>query len=178
MALYADQIERLRSLIRDIPDFPKPGIVFKDITPLLADEVAFSTAIDLLVVHFGRGNVDKVCGIEARGFIVAAPVAYHFGAGFVPLRKAGKLPWETESVRYSLEYGEELLEVHRDLISPGDRVLIVDDVLATGGTAAAAAELVSRLGGTVVGIACLIELSFLDGRARLAEHDFHSLIRY
>jgi adenine phosphoribosyltransferase len=176
--LYATQIERLRALVRDVPDFPRPGIIFKDITPLLADEAAFSTVIDLLVVHFGRGNIDKVCGIEARGFIVAAPVAYHFGAGFVPLRKAGKLPWETLSVSYSLEYGEESLEVHRDVIKPGERVLIVDDVLATGGTAAAAADLVSQLGGTVVGIACLIELSFLEGRSRLADYDFHSLIRY
>ena len=171
-------LERCRALIRDVPDFPRPGIVFKDITPLLADPVAFSTVIDLIVVHFGRGNVDKVCGIEARGFIVAAPVAYHFGAGFVPLRKAGKLPWETVSVSYTLEYGEESLEIHRDLIEPGERVLIVDDVLATGGTAAAAAELVTKLGGRVRGIACLIELSFLEGRARLGTYDFHSLIRY
>jgi adenine phosphoribosyltransferase len=171
-------LERLRGLIRDVPDFPKPGVVFKDITPLLADEVAFSTVIDLIVVHFGRGNVDKVCGIEARGFIVAAPVAYHFGAGFVPLRKAGKLPWQTVSVDYELEYGHESLEVHRDLIRPGERVLIVDDVLATGGTAAAAADLVAGLGGTVAGIACVIELGFLGGRARLGGHRFHSLLRY
>jgi adenine phosphoribosyltransferase len=171
-------IERLRALIRDVPDFPKPGVVFKDITPLLADEVAFSTVIDLIVVHFGRGSVDKVCGIEARGFIVAAPVAYHFGAGFVPLRKAGKLPWQTMSVSYTLEYGEESLEVHRDLIEPGERVLIVDDVLATGGTAAAAADLVTRLGGTVRGIACVIELEFLGGRSHLEGYDFLSLIRY
>jgi adenine phosphoribosyltransferase len=172
------ELEQLKALIRDVPDFPKPGIVFKDITPLLADEVAFSTLIDLIVVHFGRGNVDKVCGIEARGFIVAAPVAYHFGAGFVPLRKAGKLPWETVSVSYELEYGQESLEVHRDLITPGERVLIVDDVLATGGTAAAAADLVTRLGGKVQGIACVIELAFLEGRSRLEGYDFHSLIRY
>jgi adenine phosphoribosyltransferase len=171
-------IERLKALIRDVPDFPKPGVVFKDITPLLADEVAFSTVIDLIVVHFGRGNVDKVCGIEARGFIVAAPVAYHFGAGFVPLRKAGKLPWQTVSVSYTLEYGEESLEVHRDLIEPGERVLIVDDVLATGGTAAAAADLVTQLGGTVQGIACVIELGFLGGRSQLEGYHFHSLIRY
>jgi adenine phosphoribosyltransferase len=129
-------------------------------------------------VHFGRGNVDKVCGIEARGFIVAAPVAYHFGAGFVPLRKAGKLPWETVSVPYELEYGQESLEVHRGLIEPGERVLIVDDVLATGGTAAAAADLVTRVGGEVKGIACVIELGFLGGRSRLEGCDFHSLIRY
>ena len=173
-----ETLRALRALIRDVPDFPRPGIIFKDITPLLADEVAFSTVIDLIVVHYGRGNVDKVCGIEARGFIVAAPVAYHFGAGFVPLRKAGKLPWETISASYTLEYGEESLEVHRDLIAPGERVLIVDDVLATGGTAAAAAELVTRLGGTIQGIACVIELEFLEGRSRLGKYDFHSLIRY
>ena len=134
--------ELLRSKIRDIPDFPKPGIVFKDITPLLADEVAFSTVIDAIVVQFGRGTIDKVVGIEARGFIVASPVAYHFGAGFVPVRKSGKLPWETQAETYELEYGEETLEIHRDAIAPGERVAIVDDVLATGGTALATAHLV------------------------------------
>src|SRR6185503_14246459 len=122
-------------LIRDIPDFPQPGIVFKDITPLLADANGFSSVIDLIVVHYGRGNIDKVAGIEARGFILASPVAYHFGAGFVPVRKAGKLPWESEAEEYSLEYGTATLEIHKDSIRPGERVLIVDDVLATGGTA-------------------------------------------
>lgn len=172
------EADRLRGLIRDVPDFPKPGIVFKDITPLLADEVAFSTLTDLIVVRFGRGNVDKVCGIEARGFIVASPVAYHFGAGFVPIRKKGKLPWQTEGASYTLEYGEETLEIHRDAIEPGERVLIVDDVLATGGTAAAAAGLVARLGGKVQGIACVIELEFLHGRSKLQAYDFYSLIRF
>ncbi len=171
-------IERLKSLIRDVPDFPKQGIVFKDITPLLADEIAFSTVIDLIVVHFGRGSVDKVVGIEARGFILASPVAYHFGAGFVPVRKAGKLPWETESAQYSLEYGTETLEIHRDALAPGERVLIVDDVLATGGTAKATASLVEGLGAKVVGIACLIELGFLEGRQQLEGFDFFSLITY
>src|ERR671937_1780660 len=123
-------IERLKSIIRDVPDFPQQGIVFKDITPLLADEIAFSTVIDLIVVHFGRGSVDKVVGIEARGFILASPVAYHFGAGFVPVRKAGKLPWETTAAQYELEYGTATLEIHNDAIAPGERVLIVDDVLA------------------------------------------------
>jgi len=170
--------ERLKSIIRDVPDFPQQGIVFKDITPLLADEIAFSTVIDLIVVHFGRGSVDKVVGIEARGFILASPVAYHFGAGFVPVRKAGKLPWDTESASYELEYGEETLEIHKDALQPGERVLIVDDVLATGGTAQATASLVEKLGGKVVGIACLIELGFLDGRDKLAGHDFFSLITY
>jgi adenine phosphoribosyltransferase len=173
-----DQIERLRALIRDVPDFPQQGIVFKDITPLLADEAGFSMAIDLIVAHFGRGNVDKVVGIEARGFILASPVAYHFGAGFVPVRKAGKLPWDSESEEYELEYGTETLEIHRDAFHPGERVLIVDDVLATGGTARATAKLVERLGAKVVGIACLIELSFLKGRDQLQGYDFFALITY
>lgn len=170
--------ERLRSLIRDVPDFPKPGIVFKDITPLLADEAAFSTVIDIIVVHFGRGTIDKVVGIEARGFIIASPVAYHFSAGFVPVRKAGKLPWESESETYELEYGTETLEIHKDAFAPGERVLIVDDVLATGGTAQATARLVERLGAKVVGIACIIELSFLGGREKLKDHEFLSLLTY
>lgn len=170
--------EILRSRIRDIPDFPKPGIIFKDITPLLADEVAFSTVIDEIVVSFGRGSIDKVVGIEARGFIVAAPVAYHFGAGFVPVRKRGKLPWETVSETYELEYGEETLEIHRDAIVPGDRVAIVDDVLATGGTASATAKLVEQLGGKVQGMAFLIELGFLNGRERLADYEILSLVTY
>src|SRR2546423_6825756 len=142
-------IAELKGLVRDVPDFPQKGIVFKDITPVLADENAFSSVIDLIVVHYGRGNVDKVVGIEARGFILASPVAYHFGAGFVPVRKEGKLPWDAEREEYALEYGTAVLEIHRDSISPGDRVLIVDDVLATGGTARATAALVERLGGQV-----------------------------
>ena len=173
-----DTLQRLRALIRDVPDFPQEGIVFKDITPLLADDDGFSSAIDLIVVRYGRGNVDKVVGIEARGFIVASPVAYHFGAGFVPVRKAGKLPWEAESQEYALEYGTAVLEIHKDSIAPGERVLIVDDVLATGGTAKATASLVERLGGKVVGIATLIELAFLKGRDNLGAYDFFSLISY
>jgi adenine phosphoribosyltransferase len=173
-----DTLERVKALIRDVPDFPQPGIVFKDITPLLADENAFSSVIDLIVVHYGRGTIDKVVGIEARGFILASPVAYHFGAGFVPVRKEGKLPWDSEKEEYALEYGTATLEIHKDSIRPGERVLIVDDVLATGGTASATARLVERLGGKVVGIACLIELSFLEGRKALGEYDFFSLISY
>ncbi len=173
-----DTLALLRSLIRDVPDFPQPGIVFKDITPLLADDAGFSSAIDLIVVHYGRGNVDKVVGIEARGFILASPVAYHFGAGFVPVRKEGKLPWTADREEYALEYGTAVLEVHTDAIAPGERVLIVDDVLATGGTAKATASLVERLGGKVVGIACLIELSFLRGRDQISDYDFFSLIDY
>jgi adenine phosphoribosyltransferase len=173
-----DHAEQLKALIRDVPDFPQEGVVFRDITPLLADEAGFSMAIDLIVAHFGRGTVDKVVGIEARGFIVASPVAYHFGAGFVPVRKAGKLPWEAEAEQYELEYGTETLEIHRDAFHPGERVLIVDDVLATGGTARATAKLVERLGGKVVGISCLIELSFLKGRDQLRGYDFFALITY
>ena len=171
-------IAELKGLIRDIPDFPQKGIVFKDITPLLADENAFSSVIDLIVVHYGRGNIDKVVGIEARGFILASPVAYHFGAGFVPVRKEGKLPWNSEREEYELEYGTAVLEIHKDAIAPGDRVLIVDDVLATGGTARATARLVERLGGKVVGIATLVELTFLKGRDKVAGYDFFSLITY
>jgi adenine phosphoribosyltransferase len=174
----ASGMERLRSLIRDVPDFPQPGIVFKDITPLLADEAAFSTVIDVIVVHFGRGNIDKVVGIEARGFIIASPVAYHFSAGFVPVRKAGKLPWDSEAETYELEYGRETLEIHKDAFAQGERVLIVDDVLATGGTARATAKLVERLGAKVVGIACLIELGFLGGRDKLKDYEFLSLLTY
>jgi adenine phosphoribosyltransferase len=173
-----DTVERLRALIRDIPDFPQEGIVFKDITPLLADDDGSSSAIDLIVVRYGRGNVDKVVGIEARGFIIASPVAYHFGAGFVPVRKAGKLPWDTEREEYDLEYGSAVLEIHKDSIRPGERVLIVDDVLATGGTARATAALVERLGGKVVGISCLIELAFLNGREKLGAYDFFALVSY
>ena len=172
------QIEQIEALIRDVPDFPEPGIVFKDITPVLADPIAFSTIIDLIVVHFGRGNVDKVVAIEARGFILGAPVAYHFGAGVIPVRKKGKLPHATIDEEYALEYGTASLEIHKDAVKPGERVLVVDDVLATGGTARAAANLVERIGGKVCGIACLIELDFLKGREKLQEHDLFTLIHY
>ncbi len=159
-----------------MPDFPQPGIVFKDITPLLGDRNAFSSVIDLIVVHYGRGSIDKVVGIEARGFILASPVAYHFSAGFVPVRKEGKLPFDSEREEYELEYGTASLEIHKDAIHPGERVLIVDDVLATGGTALATAKLVERLQGNVVGIACLIELTFLKGRDKLEGYEFFSLL--
>ena len=172
------ELEQIKGLIRDVPDFPQEGIVFKDITPVLADPMAFSTLIDLIVVHFGRGNVDKVVGIEARGFILASPVAYHFGAGFVPVRKQGKLPSETVAEEYALEYGTATLEIHRDAVRSGERVLIVDDVLATGGTAKATASLVEQIGGKVCGIACLIELDFLHGREQIAGHELFSLIHY
>jgi adenine phosphoribosyltransferase len=172
------EIDQIKDLIRDVPDFPEPGIVFRDITPVLADPIAFSTITDLIVVHFGRGNVDKVVGIEARGFILASPVAYHFGAGFVPIRKKGKLPWDTVGEEYALEYGTATLELHQDAVTPGERVLIVDDVLATGGTAKAAASLVEQIGGTIFGIACVIELDFLKGREKITGYDLHTLIHY
>jgi adenine phosphoribosyltransferase len=163
--------------IRDVPDYPKPGIVFKDITPLLADHTAFAAVVDAVVAHYGRGTIDKVVGIEARGFILAAPVAYHFGAGFVPVRKSGKLPAETYEQTYDLEYGTETIEMHRDAFQPGERVLIVDDVLATGGTARATAELVRRGGGAVAGLSVLMELSFLNGRGKLDNVvDLHTLV--
>lgn len=168
----------LKERIRDIPDFPKPGIVFKDITPLLADPKALRGTIDALCEHFGDRGVQKVIGVEARGFILAAPVAYCFGAGFVPVRKAGKLPWQIERQEYELEYGTDLLEIHRDGVSAGENVLVVDDVLATGGTASATCRLVEALGGTVVGLGFAIELTFLNGRAKLEGRDMFSLITY
>jgi adenine phosphoribosyltransferase len=168
----------LRSRVRDIPDFPEPGVGFKDITPLLADHTAFAGVIDAIVSHYGRGTIDKVAGIEARGFILAAAVAYHFGAGFVPVRKAGKLPSATYSESYSLEYGEATIEVHQDAFAPGERVLLVDDVLATGGTVAAAARLVERSGAIVAGCSVLLELTFLNGRDRLTDLDVHALLSY
>ena len=168
--------EQLKALIRDVPDFPQPGIVFRDITPLLANPEAFSTVVDTIVVRFGRGNVDKVVGIEARGFIVAAPVAYHFSAGFVPVRKKGKLPFKAYEQSYDLEYGSNTIAIHVDAFQPGARVLLVDDLLATGGTAAAAAALVRKAGGKILEITFFIELSFLKGREKLKDDPVHSLV--
>lgn len=159
--------ETIKARIRDIPDFPKPGVTFKDITPLLADGKALAQSVGRLADAFSGRQVDKVLGIEARGFIVAAPVALRLGAGFVPLRKLGKLPWEVRRAEYTLEYATEAMEVHADAVSPGEKVLIVDDVLATGGTAAAAATLASGLGAEIVGFGCILELAFLEGRKRL-----------
>ncbi|GGS77604.1 adenine phosphoribosyltransferase [Planobispora rosea] len=159
--------------IRDVPDYPKPGILFKDITPLLSDPEAFAAVTDELA---GLHTVDKIVGIEARGFILAAPAAYRARAGFVPMRKKGKLPAETLDASYDLEYGSATIEVHRDAFAPGDRVLIVDDVLATGGTARAAVELVRRAGAEVVAVAVLMELAFLKGRERLDGVGLHSLV--
>lgn len=170
--------ELLKGLIRDVPDFPNPGVVFKDITPLLADPTAFRMVVHAIAGHHDKGSVDKVCGIEARGFILAAPVAFESGAGFVPIRKMGKLPGSTLAQSYSLEYGSETIEMHEDALSVGERVLIVDDVLATGGTAAAAATLVEGLGAEVVGIACVLELTALGGRARTSGWDLNCLISF
>jgi adenine phosphoribosyltransferase len=174
----ANDASWLKEYVRDIPDFPRPGVVFKDITPLLADERAFKYCVDGLADQFSDRPIDKVLGIEARGFIIAAPVAYRFGAGFIPVRKAGKLPWHVEKQEYILEYGADLLEIHQDAIEPGQRALIVDDVLATGGTAAAAARLVERLGAEVAGMGFIVELAFLGGRGKVEGYDAVSLISY
>jgi adenine phosphoribosyltransferase len=157
----------VQGLIRDIPDFPEPGIVYKDITPLLADPVGFDTAIGAMVEPWSGAGIDVVIGIEARGFLFGATVARQLGLGFVPVRKPGKLPFSTSSVDYGLEYGTDTLEIHTDAIGEGQRTLVIDDVLATGGTAAATAELVRRHGGVLVGFGFLIELGFLGGRTRL-----------
>jgi adenine phosphoribosyltransferase len=163
--------------IRDVPDFPKPGVVFKDITPLLADAGAFRAAIDALVEPY-RGRVDMVLGIESRGFIVGSAAAYALGTGIAVVRKPGKLPYRTHRADYALEYGTDGLEIHHDAIGNGHRVLLVDDLLATGGTAGAAIQLVERCGGRVVACAFLIELGFLDGRSRLRGHEVHALMAY
>ena len=168
----------LKSLIREVPDFPKPGINFYDITTLLKDPSGWRDTLDALKGHYQGVAVDVVVGIEARGFFFAPAVAYGLGAGFVPVRKPGKLPAETVTVEYALEYGTDRLQVHKDAIEPGQRVLIIDDVLATGGTAAAVAQLVEQLGGTVVGLGFLVELDFLAGRSKLAGREIFSLLHY
>ena len=168
----------IRGLIRDIADYPQPGVIFRDITPLLGDGPGFKRSIDDLVARFHRVGVDRVLGMEARGFILAAPVAYCLGAAFVPVRKSGKLPWAVVRESYSLEYGADKLEMHRDAIHPGERVLVIDDVLATGGTAAATCRLVEELGGLVVGLGFLIEIGSLNGRAQLGAHTVESLAVY
>ncbi len=168
----------LRTYIRDVPDFPKKGIVFKDITPLLGDKDALHYALNALADRFKDRGIDKVVGIESRGYIFAPAIALGLGAGFVPVRKPGKLPWRTAVEEYELEYGKDRLEIHVDAIRPGEKVLIVDDLLATGGTASAAHRLVKRLQGIVLGSGFLVELAFLEGRARLPGMDVVSLIQY
>jgi len=174
----AAEVLDLRGMIRDIPDYPEVGITFRDITPLVGDGPTFAATVQRFVDLLGDTLPDRVVGIESRGFIFAAPVADRLGAGFVPVRKAGKLPWAVVREEYSLEYGQDKLEIHRDAIHPGERILIVDDVLATGGTAAATARLVETLGGEVVGLAFLLELLELGGRSRLGDRRVETLVEY
>jgi adenine phosphoribosyltransferase len=171
-------VEDLKRLIREVPDFPKPGILFYDITTLLKDPVGLHRAVDALADQYLSRKIDRVVGIEARGFIFAPMVAYRLNAGFVPVRKLNKLPAATTRAAYSLEYGKDALEIHRDAIGPGQEVLIIDDLLATGGTAAAVASLVESLGGHIVGIGFLIELEFLSGREKLQPYEVHSVLKY
>lgn len=168
----------LQTIIRDVPDFPKKGILFKDITPLLKDAKAFQLAIDAFVEQIGKKKIDYIVGIESRGFIFSPVLAYKLHAGFIPVRKKGKLPHKTEEVSYDLEYGSAVLEIHRDALEKGARVAIVDDLLATGGTALATAHLVEKLGGKVEMMAFLIELNFLNGREKLSKYDIFSLLQY
>jgi adenine phosphoribosyltransferase len=170
--------EWLKDLVRDIPDYPEAGVTFRDITPLLGDSAGFGRCITDLSERFVDLSVDCVLGMEARGFIVAAPVAYRIGAGFIPVRKAGKLPWAVVREEYQLEYGRDKLEIHRDAIRPGERVLVIDDVLATGGTAVATCHLVEALGGQVIGLGFLLEIGELGGRGRLGGHRVESLALY
>lgn len=171
-------MERIKALIRDIPDFPKPGILFKDITPLLADPVAFRRVIETLSDHYRNQRIDQVVCVEARGFLIGAPLAYKLGAGIVPVRKPGKLPYDCVSATYALEYGTDMLQMHRDALQTGSRVLIADDVLATGGTTAGVVDLIQKVGGEVAGVAVLMELMFLKGRERLKGQEVFSLLQY
>jgi adenine phosphoribosyltransferase len=171
-------LDELKSIIRDIPDFPKKGIIFKDITTLLAKGALFQSAIDMIAEQYRGKDITKVVAIESRGFIFGAPVAYKLGAGLVPIRKKGKLPYKTISAAYSLEYGTDTLEMHEDALKPGERVLIIDDLLATGGTMGAVVELVKKGGGKIAGLSFLIELSFLNGRSKLKDFEVSSLIKY
>jgi adenine phosphoribosyltransferase len=168
----------LRAFVRDIPDWPKEGVIFKDITPLLGNSQSFKYAIDMIADHFKDREIDAVLGAEARGFILASALAYKLGCGFIPARKPGKLPYNTLRAEYELEYGLDSLEMHEDAVKPNEKILVVDDVIATGGTAAAKVQLVEQLGGVVAGIAFLIELSFLNGRSKLSDYEIFSLITY
>jgi len=171
-------VERLREAIRDVEGFPKPGIVFKDITPILADGELFHGAIDLFCEIVEGREIDKIIGIDARGFIFGAAVADRLGVGFVPVRKKGKLPWKCKEAAYELEYGKAVVEIHEDAVKAGERVFLVDDLLATGGTAAAALKLLDELGAEITAVAFLVELSFLDGREKLAPHPIKSILTY
>lgn len=172
------ELAQLKSLIRDVPDFPKKGIIFKDITPILKDQKAFKISVDRILTALSKTKIDYVIGIESRGFIFSPAVAYQMNAGFIPVRKSGKLPYKTIQVPYTLEYGEAILEMHEDAIEPGARVAIVDDLLATGGTSLAAAQLVEKLGGKVELLAFIVELSFLKGRNQLLPRKVVSLVQY
>ena len=171
-------VESLRTAIRDVVDFPKPGIVFKDISPLLGDGELFRHSISLLCETIGDTKIDKVVGIDARGFIFGAAVADRLGAGFVPVRKAGKLPWKTRQTAYSLEYGNSVVELHEDAVAPNESIILIDDLLGTGGTASAAVRLLEGLGANIVAISFLIELEFLGGRSKLGDHSVHAILRY
>ena len=174
----SDAIPTLRGLIRDLPDFPQPGIIFKDITPLLGDPAGLAMAVEVMANPFRKDRVDLVIGAESRGFIFGTAIAQSLSCGFVPIRKPGKLPGETHRAEYELEYGKDVLEMHVDAVRPGQRVLMVDDLLATGGTMSACIEMVRRTGATIAAATFLIELEFLDGRKRLGEVPVHSAIRY
>jgi adenine phosphoribosyltransferase len=174
----AQSCDHLKKLIREIPDFPKPGILFYDITTLLKDKTGFATLIDALAEYYLDKRIDQVLGIEARGFIFGPALAYRLGAGFVPVRKPKKLPGPTHQISYQLEYGTDSLELHKDAVVKGQRVVIVDDLLATGGTAAATVQLVGQAGATIAGLAFVVELDFLKGRAKLAGHDVLTLLHY
>lgn len=176
--MASQPIDLVKQLVRDVPNFPKPGIVFKDITPVLADPRAFNICLDLMAERYDGQNVEAIVGIESRGFIFGAALASRMRKAFVPARKPGKLPYDTHRVEYALEYGKDAIEIHRDAVKKGERVLIVDDLLATGGTAAAAIELVQKIGGNVIGAAFAIELAFLPGRERLRPIEAFSLIQY
>ena len=174
----AEAVERLRAAVRDVPDFPKKGIVFKDITPVLSDPGLFRASIDLFLERCRGREVDKIGGIDARGFVFGSAVAYELGVGFVPIRKRGKLPYRTEIAKYELEYGEAEMEMHTDAVTPGERVVLVDDLLATGGTSAAAAVLIRKAGGQLLEAQFLIELEFLEGRKRLEPTRVTSFLKY
>ena len=176
--MASDHLQRLRTAVRDVPDFPKPGILFKDITPILSDPELFRLAIDAFVEAAGGLNITKVVGIDARGFLFGAPIAYALGLGFVPVRKKGKLPFRCESAAYALEYGEAVVEMHIDALNTGERVVLVDDLLATGGTAAAAVKLIEKMGAQVVEAQFLIELEFLHGRKNLGSTPARALLNF
>jgi adenine phosphoribosyltransferase len=168
----------LSQCIRDIPDFPKKGIIFKDISTLIKNQKAFKASIDILAEKYGHEKIDYIVGIESRGFIFGAPLAYKLGAGFIPIRKKGKLPYKTKSITYSLEYGEDTLEIHEDALKPGSRVLVIDDLLATGGTVKAVADLLKGFKTEIVGVAFLVELKFLSGKDKLKDLPVYSIIQY